>query len=213
MIFKSRKSAGKMLASKIKKRQLKFDIVLALPRGGIPVGCEIARELDLPLSVIVARKLGAPPNPEFAIGAICESNTSYYNQAAVSYYKIDQQVLNKLKRNAQKELKRNVRIFRPNQKLEKLINGKSVILVDDGIATGATAKAALKTLKKLNCKTINLAAPVCAPEAVFDLSDKVDKLICLCKPKNLQAIGAYYKDFGQISDKEAVRILQACAQN
>lgn len=206
MIFKNRSSAGKKLAKKLKKYQQENVIVLALPRGGVPVGYEIAKLLASPFNVIVSRKIGAPQNPELGIGAISENNVSLMNKRIASLLNISQNQVENIIKKEKKELSRRIRLYRNNQSLPDL-SGKTVILVDDGLATGVTAKAAIESIKKLKPEKIVFAAPVCARESVKQLSPDADQIVCLYTPSALQAIGIYYKNFQQVTDQEVVRLI------
>lgn len=210
MIFKDRRQAGRKLARKLHKYKNGGDIlVLGLPRGGVPVAFEIAKALNLPLSVVVALKIGAPNNPEFAIGAISEHGVSFYDEGVVVKLGVSQQVLRSLQRKQKEELKCRVSKFRPNKNLKEIIKNKSVILADDCLATGATATAAIKTIRKVGNGKIIFAVPVCASQSLAKIRRQTDGFVCLYEPENLQTVAAYYKDFEQISDKEVFRILQA----
>lgn len=206
MIFENRSSAGKKLAEKLKKYQNKNVIVLALPRGGVPVGYEIAKLLASPFDIIVSRKIGAPQNPELGIGAISENNVSLINKRIVSLLNISQNQIENTIKKEKKELARRIRLYRNKRNLPDL-SGKTVILVDDGLATGVTAQAAIRSIKKLKPEKIIFAAPVCAHESVKQLKLDVNDIVCLYTPSVLQAIGIYYKNFQQVTDQEVVRLI------
>ncbi len=206
--FKNRKEAGRKLVNKIKELDpgLKNPVVLALPRGGVPVAYEIAKKLDIPLDVIISRKVGAPFNPEFAVGALSESNITYFNKNTLQTLDLDETELDSIIEEENKELQRRIETYRKGRKLPKLKN-KTVLLVDDGLATGATALAAIKSLKKLSPKRVIFCSPVCANDSIKKVEKVVDETVCILKPKALGAIGAYYKDFGQTSDDKVIELL------
>ena len=195
--FKNRKTAGQKLAEEIQKAGINLEdaVCLALPRGGVPVAYEVSKILDIPLDVVVSRKVGAPFNPEFAIGAISEDGASYYNETTLSSLGIDPEALEDIENKEHQELERRVEVYRKDKPLPKL-EGKTILLIDDGLATGATAKSAIKFLKTLNPDKLIFAAPVCAYDSSSKIEKEVDQLICSLRPQALSAIGAYYDDFG-----------------
>lgn len=206
MVFENRQEAGRQLAAKLSRYKNKNAIVLALPRGGIYIGFEVAKALHLPLDVIVSRKIGAPVNPEFGIGAISENNVQVMDEHAVKSLGISKEELKKTVRKEKKELRRRVDDYR-NKKALSLAN-KIVILVDDGVATGVTARAAIVSIKKQKPKQVIFAVPVCALEAVDTFKSLADKFICIEKPGNLSAVGNWYKSFNQVEDAEVISLLK-----
>jgi putative phosphoribosyl transferase len=206
--FPNRIAAGRRLA------ELLFDycdrpdtLVLALPRGGVPVAFEIAEKLNLPLDVYLVRKLGAPTNPEVAIGAIAMDGTIITNDSVVSRLFITPKQFNKILKKEQNELARRAIVYRDNEPLPD-ISKKTIILVDDGIATGATIDAAIMALKEHNPATLIVAVPVAAREAYNELSKKVDKIVCGFIPKFFYSVGLWYDNFKQISDAQVVELLK-----
>ena len=184
----------------------KKPIVLALPRGGVEVGYEIARALGAPLDVVVARKLGAPGQPELAMGAIGPSGTYVLNEDIVGWLDISEDELEQIASRESREMGRRVRLFRSDRP-EPMLKGKTVILVDDGIATGMTVRAAIEYIRQQEPGHLVLAVPVCAGSAEA-LRSEVDDLVSLKTPLELLAIGYWYEDFEQVSDEEVVELLE-----
>ncbi len=207
MIFENRTDAGKQLSDKLIRFKGRKAIILALPRGGVPVGHEIANRLDLPLEIIISRKIGAPLNPELGIGAISENDSLVINQSTVDLLGITQKQIQEIISEQKKELERRVMLYRNGRSLLDM-SGKSIILVDDGLATGVTAQAAVKALKKQNPKNIIFAAPVCALKSVNQLKREVDAVFCLSSPDDLQSVGIYYRNFDQLTDEEVIKLLR-----
>lgn len=204
-MFEDRADAGKQLLKQLKEHVGKA-IVLALPRGGVAVGYEIAKGLHIPLSVIISRKLGAPYNPELGIGAIAEGNNQVLDKQIIKALGIFPEELARIRDSEQKEIKRRVDLYRNGKPLPNLA-GKTVILVDDGLATGVTARVAIEAIRKKRPKRLIFAVPVCASDTVELIKKVVDKFICLHFPYDLQAIGMYYKDFKQMTDSEVLILL------
>ncbi len=205
MIFKDRQEAGKKLAEKLLKYKDENPIVLSLPRGGVPVGHEIAEKLKCPSDVFIVRKLGVPFQPELGMGAIAENGVYILNERLVQNLQISESQIQEVLTKELAELKRRVNFYRGGNLIQNLKN-KTVILVDDGLATGISARAAIKGLRELQAKKIILAVPVGAAESVEDLKLMVDELICLYCPDDFSAVGEWYEDFTQVSDEE-VRML------
>jgi putative phosphoribosyl transferase len=209
MIFQDRTEAGQLLAEKLKRNLLENPLVLAIPRGGVPVGLEISLKLHAPLNVLVARKLGAPRKEELGIGAIAEGGMIVLDQELISLLKISKPQLNKIKVKEEAELKRRVEKYR-GVPLPSLKN-RVVILVDDGLATGVTIQAAVKTVLQQTPKNLIVAIPVCTNDSArllkTQLRPQKDDLICLIAPYKLKSIGSWYKSFSQLSDEEVIRLL------
>lgn len=206
MIFKDRKEAGHQLAQKLNRYSDEPLIVLALPRGGLPVGLEVAKALNAPLNVIIARKLGLPGQTEFGVGAISEGNTLVLDNPTISAMGISQKDLEKVIDKEKEELNRRIKFYRQN-KLMPDLSGKTVILVDDGLATGVTAKAAIKAVKKISPKKIIFASPVCAYDTALTLRSEVDDMVCIITPYDFLSVGHWYQNFPQLSDEEVIDIL------
>ncbi|MFH1546230.1 MAG: phosphoribosyltransferase [Patescibacteria group bacterium] len=206
MRFPDRTAAGKLLAEKLAGIRNKKILVLALPRGGVVVGFEIARKLNVPLEALVARKLGAPGNPEFGFGAIARENTVFLDGQTVKLLGLAKEQIAEIVAQENLELKRREKIYRGGRKFPALA-GKTVILVDDGIATGVTVKAALRFIRKQNPARIILAVPVLAAESLEIFESEVDEIIYLQVPAHLGAVGAWYESFPQNTDAEIIELL------
>ncbi|HIP92896.1 MAG TPA: phosphoribosyltransferase [Desulfurobacteriaceae bacterium] len=215
-IFKDRFHAGKLLSEKLRYlisekylEDYKNDniVVLAIPRGGVEVGYIIAREFDLPLRVIIPRKIGAPFNEEFAIGAVTEDGEVLLNTEALLVYNIPKEYILRKVEEELKEIKRRKDLYQ-GFKEDISLKDKVVILVDDGIATGLTVKAALNFIKKQNPKAIVLAVPVLPADRVEDLKKLVDDLIYVEAPIDFWAVGQFYENFPQTDHETVVRLLK-----
>lgn len=205
--YRDRRDAGEQLAKRLTQYiDAPKTIVLALPRGGVPVAYEIARALHLPLDVYIVRKLGVPWHEELAMGALAPQHITFLNQKLIKNLNIEKSVLDKVIAAEQKELIRRDTVYRSGKEAI-LIKNQVVILVDDGIATGATMKAAIASLRMQKPKKIICAVPVACPESVQDLKSEVDKIICPLQPKNLDAVGLWYKEFEQVTDEEVITLL------
>jgi putative phosphoribosyl transferase len=205
-VFSDRKEAGKILAAKLADYAEKA-IVVAVPRGGVVVGYEIAHKLRVPLDVIVPRKIGAPFNPELAIGAVTEDGTMILDNQLVEYLGVSESHIREESERQRQEIKRRLRAYRGNTEAPRLM-GLHVIVVDDGIATGATIRAALASLRKKEPKSVVLAVPVAPPSTIRNLKSEADEVIYLAAPEPFYAIGQFYRDFSQTSDEEVKRLLK-----
>jgi putative phosphoribosyl transferase len=206
MIFKDREDAGRKLAKKLMAYQGKDAIVLALPRGGIPAAVEIAKALDLPLDITVARKLGAPGYAEFGVGAIAQGGIMVLNPGSLEAVAVTEKELKDIITEETAEMERRIALYRGNRHNPQ-IKGKIVILVDDGLATGVTAQAAIRSLKLGQPKKLILAVPVCAQDTADIVAKEVDELICLYYPRDFTAVGVWYENFGQLNDQEVIDML------
>ncbi|HEV2727950.1 MAG TPA: phosphoribosyltransferase family protein, partial [Solirubrobacterales bacterium] len=205
--FEDREDARRRLAERLARYRDEHPVVFALPRGGVPVGYEISRSLGAPLDVFVARKLGAPGQPEFGIGAVAPGGVRVLNGNVVERLGIPADYLEMVTRRETAEVERRLRHFRGDRP-EPEVRGRTVILVDDGLATGVTARAAVEALRRLGPRRLVLAAPVCAAQTVELLGPEVDELVCLEAPPDLGAIGFWYRDFAQTSDEEVIELLE-----
>jgi putative phosphoribosyl transferase len=205
--FADRIDAGKRLASELDSFAGKNAIILAIPRGGVVVGYEIAKALNLQLDVIIPHKIGAPNNPELAIGAMTEDGTIVLDDNLVSFLGVPKDYIKEESEKQKNEIKRRLKIYRENAPYPNL-KGQDVIIVDDGIATGSTMKAALASVKKKGAKTVNIAVPVGPPSTIKELKKQADKVICPYTPEYFQAIGQFYVDFNQITDEEVIELLK-----
>jgi putative phosphoribosyl transferase len=207
-IFKDRRDAGLELASSLKDyKDREGVIVLALPRGGVVTGYEIASYLHCPLDVIIIRKLGFPGQPELAIGAVSETGAVFLNESIISSGDVSREYINSEISHKKAEIERRVNLYRKGEGIPDL-KGKIVILVDDGVATGATIKAAISTLKVEGIAKLIAALPVAPPETAGKLRQMVDEFICLETPYYFMAVGSFYQEFSQVSDEEVVEILE-----
>ena len=208
MIFKDRTDAGKQLAEKLTQYRDKADlIVLGLPRGGVTVAYEIAGALNCPLDILIVRKIGFPGNPELAAGAISETGTVVLNEDIVAAYGVSRAYLDRETARQKEEIARRITLYRGGKGVPPLA-GKTVILVDDGVATGATAKAAISTLKQEKIAKLVVALPVASQEAEREIAPTVDEWVCLQTPAGFMAVGNYYYDFTQVEDDDVVAMLK-----
>jgi len=205
--FADRIDAGKRLAATLTDLGDQNAIVLAIPRGGVVVGYQIADTLNLPLDVIISHKLGAPNNPEYAIGAITEDGTTVLDNDINTCLTITNQYLREESERQKKEIKRRLKTYRQNLPTPDLA-GFHVILVDDGIATGSTMKAALYSVKNKNAATTTIAIPVGPPTTIQALKRQADRVICFHIPTFFQAVGRFYNNFNQTSDQEVIALLE-----
>jgi putative phosphoribosyl transferase len=205
--FKDRRDAGRRLAGKLSRFKDERPVVFALPRGGVPVGYEISRSLRAPLDVCVSRKLGAPDQPEFGIGAVAAGGVRVLNEDVVRRLGISDDYIERITAQEIAEVSRRLRYFRGDRP-EPDVAGRTAILVDDGLATGVTARAAVEALRSRSPRRLVLAAPVCAAQTAGLLRPTVDELVCLQSPKDLGAIGFWYRNFEQTSDEEVVELLE-----
>ena len=207
MRFRDRTDAGQQLADRLRSLELRDPIVLALPRGGVPVAFEVANALRAPLDVFVARKVGAPGQHEYGIGAIAEGGGEVANTEAVRMLRVSDVTWRELVRTEQRELDRRIKRYRGDRALPDLAT-HDVVLVDDGLATGVTAEASLRALRRLGARRIVLAAPACAPESAQRLGALADDVVCVITPAFFQAVGQWYERFDQTSDAEVLRLLE-----
>lgn len=207
MIYDNRQQAGQRLADALEYLKGEENlIVIALPRGGVPVGYQIAKRIGAPLDLVVPRKIGAPHNREFAVGAVAEPDIRVMNERAIEVYNISQEYLEKEIENQMEEIKRRKEEYRGNRPDITLTN-KKVVLVDDGIATGLTMLAAIRAIKFQRPEELILAVPVAPPDTVDWLQEEVDQVVCLVYPEPYGAVGQFYYDFSQVSDREVIQLL------
>lgn len=207
MLFQNRQDAGRQLAEKLEKyKNKKNTIVFGLPRGGVVCAAQMAKVLHLPLDVIVVRKMGAPDNPELAIGAIDENGEGPINEEIVSNLQISQEYIEEERERAKTEAQRRLHIFRGDKAPLKL-KGKTIILVDDGLATGATMRAAIYSVRAKKSKKVIVAIPVGASESIEKIKPDADEIYCLYTPSLFGSVGNFYEDFTQTSDEEVIKIL------
>jgi len=203
-----RRAAGRALAEALGRYAGRKDvIVLALPRGGVPVAAEIVRGLDVPLDVMLVRKLGAPWQPELAMGAIASGGVRVMNDEVVRGMGISPEAIERVAQEELQELERRERAYRGDRPWPDLTD-KTVILVDDGLATGATMHAAIDAVRAQNPARIVVAVPVAPPDTVRALEPLVDEVVCLFQPEPFMAIGQWYQDFSQLTDAEVQALLE-----
>jgi len=211
MLFKTRKEAGQRLTSDLKEYANRPDvIVLGLPRGGVPVAYEVARGLNAPLDVWLVRKLGAPGHEELAMGAIASGSTRILNKDVVRSLGVSEQAIDKVAAKEQQELERREKAYRGDQPPLEL-RDRTVLLVDDGVATGASMHAAAVALRQHDPKQIVAAVPVAAPETCKEFQVEVDKIICSETPQPFYAVGLWYDKFDQTTDQEVRDLMQRSA--
>lgn len=205
--IKNRKAAGQALAKALQDYKGRNNvIVLALPRGGVPVAVEIAESLDVPLDLMLVRKLGTPGHKELAMGAVASGGIKVMNKDVVRTLGISVEVIEEVAKEERKELERRQQAYRGDRPLPVLA-GQCVILVDDGLATGATMRAAIDAVHAQKAAHIIVAVPVAPPDTVASLREQIDELICLAAPEHFMAIGQWYMDFSQVSDEQVRQIL------
>lgn len=210
MLFSDRADAGQRLAAALRPLAGSDPVVLGLPRGGVPVAFRVAQELDAPLDVIVVRKLGVPHHRELGFGAIGEGGVRVISEDIVNRSRTPAADLAAVERAETAELLRRARAFRGDRPRIPL-GGRSVVIVDDGVATGATALAACEVARAQGAARVALAVPVAPPDAAERLRGQVDELVCLSTPARFSAVGEWYRDFGQTSDEEVVALLARAA--
>ena len=204
--FRDRTEAGQLLAARLSRYANQQVLVLALPRGGVPVAYEIAQALHADLDLCLVRKLGVPGQPELAMGAIASGGFRVMNAEIVESLHISEQQVLQVATLEQAELERRQRLYRGDRPA-LAVRDRTVILVDDGIATGATLRAALAMLKSQRPRAIVIAAPIASPHSFRAFQSLVDEIICLATPELLHSIGQYYKDFSQTSDQQVCQLL------
>ena len=214
MTFKSRRDAGRKLALRLSAYKDACPVVLALPRGGVPVAYEVARALNAPLDVIVVRKLGAPGQPELGIGAIVDGDhpRSVLNEDVVRALDVPKEYVQREVDLELREIRRRQEIYRRGRRPEP-IEGRTAIVVDDGIATGGSVRAALRGVRRSRPKRLVLAVPVAPEETIESLREEADEVVCLSTPPYFHAVGQFYDDFRQTSDEEVVQLLDAAGQS
>lgn len=210
--FANRREAGEALAGEVRKLALQDPVVLALPRGGVPVGYEVARGIGAPLDILLVRKIGAPGHEEFGIGALVDgaSPQLVLDDAAVRTVGVSREYIRGQIALQLKEIERRRAAYHSGPPIA--LDGKDVVVVDDGIATGNTVRAALQALAKLSCRCVVLAVPLAPRQVLAALKSLCNEVVCLSSPEPFLAVGAHYRDFSQTSDQEVIRLLVAARQ-
>lgn len=207
MIFHNRKHAGELLAQKLQKFRRANTIVVALPRGGVPIAAEISRAINAPLDVLLVRKVGAPFQSELAAGAICEEEEPVWNAKVLFQLSLEPDDMKKTVNRERENIRRQAKLFRESKAFPS-VSKKTVILVDDGLATGATMSAAVKFLRKKGAAKIVATIPIAAASSVEKMRTKVDEVVVLEERKDLVSVGQWYEDFSQVEDAEVVSLLK-----
>jgi putative phosphoribosyl transferase len=219
--FRNRTEAGKLLASKLTQYANRPDVlVLGLPRGGVPVAFEVAKALNAPLDICLVRKLGVPGHKELAMGAIASGGVQVLNEELVAWMRISSQTIAEVAQRELQELQRRERVYRGDRPLPNIRDSRNerlrqriVILVDDGLATGSTMRAAIGVLKHQQPQRIIIAVPVAPLDTCNELRVEVDEVVCLMTPEQFYAIGLWYEDFTQITDREVCELLAVATRN
>jgi len=206
MYFEDRFDAGERLAREVERRAGRPSIVLGIPRGGVVVGYVIAKRLNARLEVIIARKIGVPGNPELAVAAVAEDGEVAVEEEVATIYGVSYDYIERAAKKEAEEIRRRVEKFREGRELPEM-SGKDVLVVDDGLATGTTMVAALKSVKKRMPRRLVAAAPVASMEAVMKVRSIADDVVVLSVPEEFYAIGEFYRDFSQVSDEEVMQYL------
>jgi putative phosphoribosyl transferase len=213
MLFDDRADAGRQLASRLLRYETEDPIVIGVPRGGVPVAYEIARALDAPLDVVVARKIGAPQQPELGLGAIVDGDhpEKVLNEDLVRMLHVPRTYIEREAATQLEEIHRRQALFRGGRPRVELA-GRTVIVVDDGIATGGTVRAVLRGVQRARPRRVVLAVGVAPPDTAEMLRAEVDELVCIATPEPFHAVGQFFRDFSQVSDDEVVRVLAKAAE-
>jgi putative phosphoribosyl transferase len=212
MIFRNRTEAGQHLAARLTRYADRSDVlVLALPRGGVPVAYEVAQELKAPLDIFLVRKLGVPGHEELAMGAIASGGVRVLNEDIVNYLRIPDEVIDVVAEREQRELERRERAYRDGRPPPD-VRDRVVILIDDGLATGSTMRAAAASLRLQKPRRIVVAVPVSSRETCEEFRSEVDEIVCAYTPEHFQGVGLWYEDFSQTSDEEVRELLERANQ-
>ncbi|WP_020672848.1 phosphoribosyltransferase [Amycolatopsis nigrescens] len=204
--FADRAEAGRRLSGALSRHEWHQPVVLGLARGGVPVAEPVAAGLGAPLDVAVVRKIGAPGHPEFGVGAVTPTGPPWYDRRNLAVLGLTPDELAETCRQEWEEARRRVRLYRDGVEPPAL-EDRDVLVVDDGLATGVTATAAVRSIREARPRRVVFAAPVCAPDAAEALRGEADEVVCVSKPDRFTAVGQWYRDFRQTTDKEVVRLL------
>jgi len=211
MRFRNRSEAGILLGQVLARYKDQPDVlVLALPRGGVPVAYEVARMLNAPLDVFIVRKLGCPGHEELAMGAIASGGVRTLNEAVIRQLNIPHEAIDRAIEREQEELSRRETLYRGNKPAPNIAN-RTIIIVDDGLATGSTMRAAIAALRRHDPAKIVVAAPIAAPETCEELQREADEVTCAVTPHQFYAVGLWYEDFAQTTDDEVTDLIRRAA--
>ena len=208
MIFQDRSEAGKALAAALAAKEYESPVILALPRGGVPVAIEVSRALKAPMDLIMVRKIGAPGQPELAVAAVVNGDDPQIvvNEAIARSFRLSRAEIEEMSKPRLGEIRRRRELYLKGRR-RLLLEGRTVIVIDDGLATGATVRASLSAVRARGPAKLVLAVPIAAPDVAQELADEVDELICLHRPTPFGAIGRFYADFPQTPDSEVIAAL------
>lgn len=210
VLYQDRSEAGRKLAQELKGFVFSNPVVVGLSRGGMPVAWEVSRSMNAKLEVMVVKKLSVPENPEFGFGAIAENETIVFDSNLVEALQITPRYLSELIEQKQQELERQVALYRQGKSFPN-VKHSSVIVVDDGLATGMTGRAACMAIKKLEPLVLIYASPVCAPKSIESLKPVTDSIICVYEPRHFSSVGQFYSSFPQIKDGEVLKLIDQAA--
>ena len=212
-MFRDRSDAGRRLAQKLLHLKHTRPVVLALPRGGVPVAFEISKAIEAPLELLLVRKIGAPREPELAVGAVVDGHSPerFINRSIVDALRVPPSYIEKESQRQLEEIERRRQLYLPGRSPVSLI-GRTVIVVDDGIATGATVRVGLRALRDGGAAWMVLAAPVAPAEVAEELGSECDEAVFLLTPADFRAVGVYYDDFRQLDDAEVILLLRRAAE-
>jgi len=208
-MFHDREDAARQLAAQLKGRPLRDPLVMAIPRGGVVTGAVLAQQLGAELDIVLSRKLRAPYQPELAVGAIAEDGRVYLNPHVRDYLELSEEYLAEERKHQLGEIARRKKLFRGVRSAAP-VKGRSVIVTDDGIATGSTMIAALQAVKTQQPHEVIVAVPVASPDRLAEVSRWCDDVVCLLSPEEFWAIGQFYEDFTQVEDEQVVELLRTC---
>lgn len=210
MLFRDRRDAGRLLAKKLAEYADRRVVVLAVPRGGVPVAYEVAQALNAPLDIFLVRKLGLPGHEELALGAIASGGVQVVNESVLARFHVSEGMINEVVAREQRELERREEAYR-GTKPPIDVAGKTAILIDDGLATGASMRAAVVALRQRSPARIVVAVPIAPPDTCREFEDLVDAIVCAVTPEPFYAVGQWYDDFTQTTDEEVRRLLSLAA--
>lgn len=206
--FEDRTEAGERLGEELREQDIDVDIVLAIPRGGLPLGRAVADALEVPLDIVVASKIGAPGNPEYAIGAVASDGSVWRNDEAFRRTGSDEEYFERERAKEAENARQKADRYRGDRQFPD-VTGQTVAVVDDGVATGSTVRACLQTLGETDAERVVLAVPVGPPDVIRELQGIADEVVCLRTPRDFRGVGQFYERFEQISDEEAMTYLGA----